>query len=197
MSSDRQGIKFYYEWQDQILMLPIEDQLNVIKAIFKYDRYGERTEFNNIYLNMAMEKFYVDIDLQQERWEARTKQPARYPLEIFIPFFEQGLSTIEIAKKIGCTDRTVRNKKKEYESKVNKSKLNKSFPISVSGNFPEISVLSDLVGQDKELKNFAEFEYQTRIEKGMAREAAIEEVKRLIKIEQSCFRENFPENFKK
>ncbi len=118
---ERKGPVFYYEWQDQIDCIPPELQLDVFWGILNYDRYGERLDTSNIdksqrgLVSALMDKFYFEIDKQRANWETRAGRPAKYPLEVFTPLFAQGLTNKEIAEKVGCSERTVLRKRKDYD----------------------------------------------------------------------------------
>lgn len=144
--ADRDGIKFYYEWEDQIEALPEELQLEVIKAIWHYDRLGEKPKTENPILRVLLDKYYVEVDIQQEKWEKKAGRPATYPLEDFIPLFEANLSDKQIADKLGCSTKTVSRKRKEHtenerKEKENKEKESKAVLCPMSGQ--ETKVLSN------------------------------------------------------
>lgn len=115
---ERKGPIFYYEWQDQIEQLPENYQLAVIKAIWHYDRYNEKLETTDGILAVLMEKYYFEIDKQKSNWEAKAGRPAKYTLDMFVPYFEQGLRDTEIAKQLGCSSKTVQRKRHEFESRT-------------------------------------------------------------------------------
>lgn len=144
--SDRDGIKFYYEWEDQIEALPEELQLEVIKAIWHYDRLGEKPNTENPILRVLLDKYYVEVDIQQEKWEKKAGRPATYPLSDFIPLFEANLTDKQIAEKLGCSTKTVSRKRKEQaenekKEKENKIKESKAVLCPMSGQ--ETKVLSN------------------------------------------------------
>jgi len=144
--ADRDGIKFYYEWEDQIEELPEELQLEVIKAIWHYDRFGEKPNTSNPLLKVLLDKYFVEVDIQQDKWEKKAGRPATYPLEDFIPLFAQGLTDKQIADKLGCSTKTVSRKRKEQtenekKEKENKVKESKAVLCPMSGQ--ETKVLSN------------------------------------------------------
>lgn len=111
---ERKGIVFYYEWQDQILRLPEAYQLQVIKAIWQYDKTGEKIKTEDGLLEVLMEKYYYEIDKQRDNWEAKSGRPAKYTMDLFIPYFEAGMRDSEIASRLGCSAKTVSRKRKEW-----------------------------------------------------------------------------------
>lgn len=117
--TERKGMVFYYSWMDQLAKLSDEDQLIIINAIFNYDRTGARFESDNPFLNIALEKYYFEIDTQKKLWEKKVGRPVKYNLADFIPYFEAGAPAAEIAAALGCSVRTVANKMTEWKAARN------------------------------------------------------------------------------
>lgn len=115
MAGDRNGPTFYYDWIDQIEQLPEEYRWPIVSAILYYDRDGEKKVFDNPFLNIIADQYYVQIDNQQAKWSAAAKRPAKYEMDLFLPLFVEGWSNKEIAAKIGCSDRTVQRRRLEWE----------------------------------------------------------------------------------
>lgn len=192
--SERKGIVFYYDWQEQIFKLPEQYQLPIIKAIFDYDRSGQKFCPDDPILEVLLDKYYTEIDKQQVNWEKRTGRPAKYELDDFIPYFTQEFKDTEIAKAIGCSTKTVQRKRQEYRTKMDKTILSKSGQktnnnknsclmslcpdkssqetkvLSLDGQERDLGVYKKIVGEDLEPLRF---EAQCRVDKGTPIDLAI------------------------
>jgi len=113
---DRTGPLIYYDWITQLNKIPNkEDRWDILDAIIYYDEWGEKKEFDNPLLEVIAEKYYIEIDNQQQKWESAAKRPARYDMGMFVPLFAEGWTNQEIQEKIGCSLRTVQRKRIEWE----------------------------------------------------------------------------------
>ena len=167
---ERKGPIFYYEWQDQISQLPENYQLAVIKGIWQYDRYGEKLDTQDGLLAVLMEKYYFEIDKQKSNWEAKAGRPAKYTLDMFLPYFEQGLRDTDIARELGCSSKTVQRKRKEWESstyydgaaadtqtseKLDMDKDKEEYVSFVLSRTSPVGILSNFVQSDKDIQDKA------------------------------------------
>ena len=111
----RKGITFYYNWMEEILKLPAEMFEELLRTYFAFCLSGEEIDSDNLLVNTLLHAMlYPQTIAGGEKYAKRSH---KFPYEDFVPYFEQGMKNSEIAKILGCSDSTVRNKRKEWEEK--------------------------------------------------------------------------------
>ena len=114
----RKGPTFYYNWMESLLQMPDELFIEILRTYFNYCLTGELKESDNF----MVDRYIKDVLCNQteRQGENYAKRSKRYSLEDFIPYFmNHSYSNVEISSIIGCSEGTVRNKRKVWDAMTN------------------------------------------------------------------------------
>lgn len=119
----RAGIVVYYDQMVQMLSLPDEQLIEFIRAYFN-NCLGTEVNCSNAACNALLQNYLLQSGEQGKRYE---RKKTHFPLEMFVPFFEKGsYSNVELAEIIGCSEGTVRQKRKYWAAEKEKNNNNKN-----------------------------------------------------------------------
>lgn len=96
-----------------------DDALRWIDAVFRYGLYKEEPDENDEIRLYGFEQTITSISKAKERYKASVEngkkggRPEIFKKEDVLALKEQGLTNQEIAKELGCSDRTVSRKLQE------------------------------------------------------------------------------------
>lgn len=109
---------FLGSWVKQYDLLPTDElKKEFVECIFNFASKGQEPdkEKTNPIILALMESVIKQVKTYKTLRNNAQGRPEEYPLEIFIPYFEKGVSRNVIARDIGCSTKTIDRKRKEWE----------------------------------------------------------------------------------